>query len=592
MLYLGLIIWLINAPSKANIVVSAENAIYCLDYNGLLKWSFSHSYFSYTESDPVIGNLDNNGMPEIAVGADKLYYFNYTGAVKWSYNKPFWTSSPAMVNVDTTGDAEIVIADSSALYCFNVDGTVKWSYPVPDVYQYSWLGPTVTAANIDTNRIPEIFAVTPTKVYCVNGDGTLKWSCPLPGDYAAGIGMADIDMDGNVDIVINTNLYSGGDYYYLHCLQADGTIKWSYTGSGFISPPAIADINNDTVPEIVVHNSEITPKTIIAFQENTSHNGLNVIWTAVVEDVTPISTTSPVICDIDGDGDKDVLWVGCSGCSPTGGVLYILNGTDGKHPDNSGSPCYTNSNFASRTYFEHACSVADIDGDGCVEIVGISANGGDIYGVAAIECDSCWATGRNMFSSHNYHITEINDNLYIPDVEPENWKNHNTWLTQLTTGGTGFGTPSLKWSYSNSALGWIPSSIAIAPLDDSAGVEEKTNPKNLIYNLQFSRNPFRYATNISYTLPVESNVSLFVYDATGRMLRVLTNERKNPGTYSIPINAKDLSTGVYFITLVCLAGVRDSRNEYSSLSSYAGHSESVSGGEESIRITKKLILMK
>ncbi|MDD5530101.1 MAG: FG-GAP-like repeat-containing protein [bacterium] len=548
MLCFGIVILYINlAIPKSNIVVSAQNAVYCLDSDGVLKWSFPHTLVYNEISAPAIGNLDNFGNPKIAVGADKLYYFNCDGNVKWSYSGSFWLCSPVMANVDTTGNAEIITADSSTLYCFNSDGSIKWSYPISGNYSSEWIGPAVATANVDTNGVPSVFAVTPTNVYCMNGNGTLKWSYPMPGDYLVGIGVSDIDLDGNVDIIVNTNVYSS-DVYYLYCLKTDGTLKWSYSGNGFISQPAIADINKDSQQEIVVHNSEVTPKTVIAFQENTSHNGLNVVWTAVVEDITSISAPPPVICDIDGDGDKDVLWVGCINSPPTG-TLYILNGMDGKHPDNSGATCYTDNNFASRTLCEHGCSVADIDGDGYVEIVGISPNSGDTYGVAAIECDASWATGRNIFSSQLYHISEVNDNVSIPNVETANWKSHNTWLTQLTTGGTGFGNPTLKWSYSNSTFGWIVASISIAPLSDISGVEENSDLGFLNVGLKIKKNPFVQSTMISYQLPVGGKVSLNLYDVSGSCVKTLVNEEKQVGSYSVCVDAKELRAGIYFVKL-------------------------------------------
>ncbi len=67
--------------------------------------------------------------------------------------------------------------------------------------------------------------------------------------------------------------------------------------------------------------------------------------------------------------------------------------------------------------------------------------------------------------------------------------------------------------------------------------------------LQNYPNPFNPTTVISYQLPVNSYVTLKVYDLLGREVAMLVNERKNAGTYSVQWNASGLSSGIYFYRL-------------------------------------------
>jgi hypothetical protein len=62
-------------------------------------------------------------------------------------------------------------------------------------------------------------------------------------------------------------------------------------------------------------------------------------------------------------------------------------------------------------------------------------------------------------------------------------------------------------------------------------------------------NPFNPSTVISYQLPISSQVSLKVYDAIGREVTTLVNETKEAGYYSVTFDAKNLSTGIYFVRL-------------------------------------------
>ena len=59
-------------------------------------------------------------------------------------------------------------------------------------------------------------------------------------------------------------------------------------------------------------------------------------------------------------------------------------------------------------------------------------------------------------------------------------------------------------------------------------------------------NPFNPTTVINYELPFSGNVSLRIYDVTGREVATLVNETQQAGRYSVDFNGRDLATGVYY----------------------------------------------
>ncbi len=63
-------------------------------------------------------------------------------------------------------------------------------------------------------------------------------------------------------------------------------------------------------------------------------------------------------------------------------------------------------------------------------------------------------------------------------------------------------------------------------------------------------NPFNPSTTISYSLKANSNVSIKIYNILGREVSTLVNERQNAGSYSISFNGSNLSSGVYFYSLI------------------------------------------
>ncbi len=59
-------------------------------------------------------------------------------------------------------------------------------------------------------------------------------------------------------------------------------------------------------------------------------------------------------------------------------------------------------------------------------------------------------------------------------------------------------------------------------------------------------NPFNPSTTISYSLPNSGYIKLTVYDRIGREVKVLVDENKQQGTYSVEFNASNLPSGIYF----------------------------------------------
>ena len=62
-------------------------------------------------------------------------------------------------------------------------------------------------------------------------------------------------------------------------------------------------------------------------------------------------------------------------------------------------------------------------------------------------------------------------------------------------------------------------------------------------------NPFKETTTIDFTLEAPSQVVLEVFSIGGEKICTLANEKKSPGNYSVPFNAKDLPAGIYYYRL-------------------------------------------
>jgi len=130
-------------------------------------------------------------------------------------------------------------------------------------------------------------------------------------------------------------------------------------------------------------------------------------------------------------------------------------------------------------------------------------------------------------------------------------------------------TDTLKCSYSTTStaytgaesgypvgdLNWFPTLLAKYNSGVALGVSENGSlPLEYTLNQNYP-NPFNPSTNISYSLPKASNVTLTIYNSIGQEIAVLINNQlQSAGQHKISWNGKDaagrtVATGVYFYQL-------------------------------------------
>jgi hypothetical protein len=78
--------------------------------------------------------------------------------------------------------------------------------------------------------------------------------------------------------------------------------------------------------------------------------------------------------------------------------------------------------------------------------------------------------------------------------------------------------------------------------------DETTLPDNFKLEQNYP-NPFNPSTTISFSIPVEGNVSLKIFNTIGQDIATIVNENLSAGSYSFQWNAQKLISGVYFYRL-------------------------------------------
>lgn len=107
-------------------------------------------------------------------------------------------------------------------------------------------------------------------------------------------------------------------------------------------------------------------------------------------------------------------------------------------------------------------------------------------------------------------------------------------------------------SYNNSLYAVIntnDSAILIKYTSNTSSISGNGNTIDNFKLFQNYPNPFNSSTNISYSLRVKSLITLRIYDIAGKEKRILINEKKTQGNYTIKFDGSGLSSGIYFYSL-------------------------------------------
>ncbi|HEX2786590.1 MAG TPA: S41 family peptidase [Ignavibacteria bacterium] len=102
------------------------------------------------------------------------------------------------------------------------------------------------------------------------------------------------------------------------------------------------------------------------------------------------------------------------------------------------------------------------------------------------------------------------------------------------------------------ADGWYVDNITLTGYSVPGQSITGINPLDKITKYKLNQNypnPFNPVTNINFDLPLDSKVTLKVYDLTGREVATLADEFMTAGYHVVTFNAINLSSGVYFYKL-------------------------------------------
>ncbi len=314
-----------------------------------------------------------------SVPAGRLFDVRITDAYGHAWTFPVErTAPPVPTNLKVAGSTTDAI-------------TIEWSAaPAPDL-----LGFVVLRAATDTTAAPVEAATLPVRrtpsyentglspltrywfaVQSVDSSGNRSarspymlasttppalagWPAPLQAASSASITFGDLDNDGGMEVI------AGADFLYV--FHADGT-DWIDGDSdpvsigvfstllhGLASTPAVADVNQDGIREIIAASWD--DSTVAVFRPNGTvlpgwpKKGAAPFW------------SSPAIGDVDGDGAPDVL-VGSNAA-----VLYGWRANGAELRDGDSNPATNGVYFVPIGTVISSPAIADVNGDGMREVI-------------------------------------------------------------------------------------------------------------------------------------------------------------------------------------------------------------------------------
>ncbi|WP_159478413.1 FG-GAP repeat domain-containing protein [Chryseobacterium sp. 18068] len=326
--------------------VSSNTKLIVLRYNGTAWQSFISgtinssvlSNGSYGTSGTSIADFDEDGTPEIYIG-NQIFSVNFACG-----------TSPCITNAINAMTVGTAVGDTGA-----EGGSFSYAYDVLPTSECSLCkGLEIVAGN-------QVYAVD-----VASGQVQLVRNYTgVPGtNYDGPTAIADINLDGLLDVVVsNVN----GSLYAWTPMTNQAIMSWSGGTSVQRPVPFIANVyNDDLADDGLINGSKVNYPEIIVLVGSTL-TAYNIsspapIFTTLTSDIS--AATSMVAFDFNGDGNKEIVYRDQTYLRIMygGPMAYAPPGVD---TDRN----YARFACSSNTGWEHPV-IADIDGDGEADIVG------------------------------------------------------------------------------------------------------------------------------------------------------------------------------------------------------------------------------
>ena len=293
----------IDGDGDKEIVFGTENGtIFILNKDGSEYFSFSQE--SGIISCPMLCDLNNDSFLEIVFVASEdtlsnLYAIDANGLVLEGFPILFTErilEEPSSADFNNNGYDEIVIVGSSGnIFKINRYGEISNGFPsyIPAIPNGA---PTIS----DIDSVAGIEIIVPTKnngIFIVDHNGNIISNINHNQSIANNISIADLDYDGNLEIIYSTSDSAVHAYDYYNQSELNG---WPYHSLDSITTePIIFDFDANNLQEVLI--STIGGSIIVLNYDGTNYTNFPYV------SIDSIFYT-PNIGDLDLDGDFELIF--------------------------------------------------------------------------------------------------------------------------------------------------------------------------------------------------------------------------------------------------------------------------------------------
>jgi len=229
-------------------------------------------------------------------------------------------------------------------------------------------------ADIDGDGNTDIIFATHNSIYAYSFQGLL-WQSPLTGTAIYPPSISDIDHDGNLEIVQLTGGSPDNGRVYVFDHLGNIMTGWpvNFSNHWMICAPVISDLDNDSIKEIIVCERVSSGGNIHILKIDGTTFSSN--WPVALDGVPAVT---PSVADVDGDGEKDIVAYSTK-------TRYIFN------LDGSLKSGFPNTTEPQQKYSYQSPVIVDLDNNGQCEVVGATHGDAPLY--YAMNNDSSPYTG-------------------------------------------------------------------------------------------------------------------------------------------------------------------------------------------------------
>ncbi|MEQ9289736.1 MAG: Ig-like domain-containing protein, partial [Cyclobacteriaceae bacterium] len=376
--------------------------------NGAL-WSTTLVGTRINYASPQLADFNEDGSPEVYVGAN-------------------------VINVETGA----LIAQDNTINSGRLNSTGNNGDRLPLAYNIFNDGDANPAGGNFGPEADGLEFIAGNQVYFVDfGTNSFTLAAEITGANLGDglVSLGDLDNDNQAEIIVTSE-----GYLYAWNPRTETQVGSTYdipsTSSG--GKANVGDFDNDGIVDIGFAGSN----RYIVLEYDQGTNSFGVKWQKTGLD-DGSQRTGSTLYDFEGDGIAEVVY-------SEEAYLFILSGLDGTELARVESLAGTRIEYP---------LVADINDDGQAEIIvtaqeanGPGDSGENDFVAVYKSANTSWVAAREVWNQHGYHVTNVNDDLTIPQFQqdifhPQFGGSLNGFLVQTTyvdeTGAPTYATPDL-----------------------------------------------------------------------------------------------------------------------------------------------------